>query len=92
MKQLSISRKFKLITGSDIMKMMNDYKTDSENGMEKSTELMENVQFGLYLAFQTDPATGKQEYSEYLKTGEFDTDGNTFTSLVDRWKVVSGLE
>lgn len=91
-KRLSPARKFKLITGQDVMrqsKLLDKKRNDEE--ANDITDMMESIQFGLYLAFnQPDLSKAKEEYKEFSETREFDTGEETLTSLMDKFKATFG--
>jgi len=92
MKQLSTARKFKMITNKDIFKASKELeKTMKDDESNDTTENVEFVQYGLYLAFfNPDLTKAKQEFSDFMKTGEFDTGEETIKSLMDKFKATFG--
>lgn len=86
MKQKSTATKFKLITGKDLMYMMKKLEAESKGDGENLTELMENLQYGLHLAFyQVDLVKAKQEYGEFLTTREKEDNVEPFEKLTEKW-------
>lgn len=92
MGKLSIARRFKLITGQDVMRQSKllDKKQNDEEAND-ITDTMETIQFGLYLAFnRSDLSKAKEEFNEFLETREFDTEEETMKSLMDKFKATFG--
>ncbi len=92
MTQLSPARKFKLITGKDIFKASKELeKVMQDEESNDTTEAVEFVQYGLYLAFYNPYLTkAKKEFSEFLETGELDTGSETVKSLMEKFKATFG--
>ncbi|KSU03519.1 hypothetical protein EFN80_01050 [Lactococcus lactis] len=87
MKQLSTARKFKMITGKDLFQQQKEMEKVSKTEDGDVTDVMEFVQFGLYLAlFQDNISLAKQEFAEFRETYKFDTNGKGLKELVDIWK------
>lgn len=87
MKQLSTARKFKIITGKDLFQQQKEMEKVSKTEDGDVTDVMEFVQFGLYLAlFQDNISLAKQEFAEFRETYKFDTNGKGLKELVDIWK------
>lgn len=90
MKQKSTARKFELITGTDLYVQQIKFKKLSEKveaGEELSmTAPMERLQYGLYLSlYEPNLKQAKEDYLEFLDTGEFDTGGKGLKTLVETW-------
>ena len=86
-KQLSTARKFKLITGKDLFQQQKAMKAATESKDGDVTDVMEFVQYGLYLAlFQDDIPSAKADFLEFRETCKFDTNGKGLEELVDIWK------
>lgn len=86
-KQLSTARKFKMITGKDLFQQQKamEKATKTEDG--DVTDVMEFVQYGLYLAlFQDNLTLAKQDFAEYKQTYMFDTNGKGLKELVSIWQ------
>lgn len=87
MKQLSTARKFKLITGRDIMRSMKDLDKESKDQGDNMTEVMEFVQYGLHLAFyEVDLSKAKREFSEFTESGMLDSTIEPLTKLTEKWQ------
>lgn len=87
MKQLSTARKFKMITGKDLFQQQKEMEKVFKTEDGDVTDVMEFVQFGLYLAlFQDNISLAKQEFAEFRETYKFDTNGKGLKELVDIWK------
>lgn len=86
-KQLSTARKFKMITGKDLFQQQKamEKATKTEDG--DVTDVMEFVQYGLYLAlFQDNLTLAKQDFAEYKQTFMLDTNGKGLKELVEIWQ------
>ena len=82
----STAKTFKIITGRDLFAVQK--QMEKEQGKEEGnvTELMDFVQYGLYLAlYETNITTAKQAFAKFQETDLFDTNGETLTSLTDTW-------
>ncbi|WP_346349557.1 hypothetical protein [Lactococcus formosensis] len=90
--QLSPTRKFKLITGKDIFKASKELeKTMKDEESNDATEMVEFVQYGLYLAFYNpDMTKAKEEFNKFIETGELDTGSETVKSLMEKFKATFG--
>lgn len=87
MKQLSTARKFKMITSKDLFQQQKEMEKVSKTEDGDVTDVMEFVQFGLYLAlFQDNISLAKQEFVEFRESYKFDTNGKGLKELVDIWK------
>ena len=88
MKKLSTARKFKMITGQDVMRASKQLeKKQKEEEANDLTDLIEYIQFGLYLAFyENDLVKAKADFKEFEKTGEFDTADETIKTLMEKFK------
>ena len=75
-KQLSTARKFKMITGKDLFQQQKAMDTELKKEDGEITDVMEFVQYGLYLAlFQDNIVKAKSDFSDFRTSLEFDTDG-----------------
>ena len=86
-KQLSTARKFKMITGKDLFQQQKvmDAELKKEDG--EITDVMEFVQYGLYLAlFQDNIVKAKSDFSDFRSSFEFDTDSKGLKELVELWQ------
>ena len=86
-KQLSTARKFKMITGKDLFQQQKamDIELKKEDG--EITDVMEFVQYGLYLAlFQDNIVKAKSDFVDFRSNFEFDTDGKGLKELVELWQ------
>ena len=88
MKKLSTARKFKMITGQDVMRVSKQLeKKQKDEQANDLTDLIEFIQLGLYLAFyQSDLQKAKADFQEFLETGEFDTGEETIKTLMEKFK------
>lgn len=88
MKKLSTARKFKMITGQDVMRVSKQLeKKQKDEEANDLTDLIEFIQLGLYLAFyENDLQKAKQDFKEFLETGEFDTGEETIKTLMEKFK------
>lgn len=85
-KKVSTAYKFKMITGKDLFQAQQELDKTLKGGGE-ITEIMEFVQFGLYLAlFQDNIPTAKSDFAEYKETHAFDTNGKGLKELVELWQ------
>ena len=83
-KQLSTARKFKMITGKDLFQQQKAMDTELKKEDGEITDVMEFVQYGLYLAlFQDNIVKAK---SDFRTSFEFDTDGKGLKELVELWQ------
>lgn len=86
MKQLSTARKFKLITGQDLIQTMKKLEADTNGDGSDVTDTIEFMQYGLHLAFYEDDLTkAKRSFTEFKETGQMDADTEAFQKLVERW-------
>jgi hypothetical protein len=86
-KQLSTARKFKMITGKDLFQQQKAMETATKTESGDVTDVMEFVQYGLYLAlFQDNIPSAKADFAEFRETFKFDTNGKGLKELVDIWK------
>ena len=86
-KQLSTARKFKMITGKDLFQQQKamDMELKKEDG--EITDVMEFVQYGLYLAlFQDNIVKAKSDFADFRSSFEFDTAGKGLKELVELWQ------
>lgn len=92
MKKLSPARRFKLITGQDVIKTSKQLeKSQKDEESNYTTDLMDFLQYGLYLAFSgKDPKEAKVEFQEFEETHEFDTEDQTLKSLMEKLKATFG--
>lgn len=88
MKKLSTARKFKMTTGQDVMRASKQLeKKQKDEEANDLTDLIEFIQLGLYLAFnESDLVKAKQDFQEFLETGEFDTGEETIKTLMEKFK------
>ena len=86
-KQLSTARKFKMITGKDLFQQQKAMDTELKKEDGEITDVMEFVQYGLYLAlFQDNTVKAKSDFSDFRSNFEFDTDGKGLKELVELWQ------
>lgn len=88
MKKQSTARKFQLITGKDLFSQQKRIQkvTESEEENVNVNDVMEFVQYGLFLAlYETNLPKAKADFEEYLETYEFDTNGLTLVKLFETW-------
>ena len=86
-KQLSTARKFKMITGKDLFQQQKAMDTELKKEDGEITDVMEFVQYGLYLAlFQDNIVKAKSDFSDFRSSFEFDTDGKVLKELVELWQ------
>ena len=86
-KQLSTARKFKMITGKDLFQQQKAMDTELKKEDGEITDVMEFVQYGLYLAlFQDNIVKAKRDFSDFRSNFEFDTDGKGLKELVELWQ------
>ena len=86
-KQLSTARKFKMITGKDLFQQQKAMDTELKKEDGEITDLMEFVQYGLYLAlFFFFFFFFKSDLSDFRSNFEFDTDGKGLKELVELWQ------
>lgn len=92
MKKLSPTRRFKMITGQDVIKTSKQFeKSQKDEESNDTTDLMDFLQYGLYLAFSgKDLKEAKKEFEEFKNTREFDTDDETLKSLMEKLKATFG--
>lgn len=88
MKKLSTARKFKMVTGQDVMRASKQLeKKQKDEEANDLTDLIEYIQFGLYLAFyESDLVKAKADFKEFQETGEFDTGEETIKTLMEKFK------
>lgn len=88
MKKLSTARKFKMITGQDVMRASKQLeKKQKDEEANDLTDLIEYIQVGLYLAFhESDLVKAKEDFKEFQETGEFDTADETIKTLMEKFK------
>ena len=85
-KQLSTARKFKMITGKDLFQQQKAMDTELKKEDGEITDVMEFVQYGLYLAlFQDNIVKAKSDFSDFRSSFEFDTAGKGLKALVELW-------
>ena len=86
-KQLSTARKFKMITGKDLFQQQKAMDTELKKEDGEITDVMEFVQYGLYLAlFQDHIVKAKSDFADFRTSFEFDTDGKGLKELVELWQ------
>ena len=86
-KQLSTARKFKMITGKDLFQQQKAMDTELKKEDGEITDVMEFVQYGLYLAlFQYNIVKAKSDFADFRSSFEFDTDGKGLKELVELWQ------
>ena len=88
MKKLSTARKFKMITGQDVMRVSKQLeKKQKDEEANDLTDLIEFIQVGLYLAFfENDLQKAKADFKEFEQSGEFDTADETIKTLMEKFK------
>lgn len=88
MKKLSTARKFKMVTGQDVMRVSKQLeKKQKDEQANDLTDLIEFIQLGLYLAFnESDLVKAKADFKEFLETGEFDSGDETIKTLMEKFK------
>ena len=88
MKKLSTARKFKMITSQDVMRASKQLeKKQKDEEANDLTDLIEFIQYGLYLAFnENDLQKAKADFKEFVETGEFDTGEETIKTLMEKFK------
>ena len=65
-KQLSTARKFKMITGKDLFQQQKAMDTELKKEDGEITDVMEFVQYGLYLAlFQDNIVKAKSDFADF---------------------------
>ena len=85
-KKVSTAYKFKQITGKDLFQAQQELDS-ALKGEGAITEIMEFVQYGLYLAlFQDNLPKAKSDFAEYMETHAFDTNGKGLKELVELWQ------
>ena len=86
-KQLSTARKFKMITGKDLFQQQKAMDAELKKEDGEITDVMEFVQYGLYLAlFQDNIVKAKSDFADFRSSFEFDTDGKGLKELVKLWQ------
>ena len=86
-KQLSTARKFKMITGKDLFQQQKAMDTELKKEDGEITDVMEFVQYGLYLAlFQDNIVKSKSDFADFRTSFEFDTDGKGLKELIELWQ------
>ena len=86
-KQLSTARKFKMITGKDLFQQQKAMDTELKKEDGEITDVMEFVQYGLYLAlFQDNIVKAKSDFSGFRSSFEFVTAGKGLKELVELWQ------
>ncbi len=86
-KQLSTARKFKMITGKDLFQQQKAMDTELKKEDGEITDVMEFVQYGLYLAlFQDNIVKAKSDFADFRTSFEFDTDGKGLKELIELWQ------
>lgn len=86
-KQLSTARKFKMITGKDLFQQQKAMDTELKKEDGEITDVMEFVQYGLYLAlFQDNIVKAKSDFADFRSSFELDTDGKGLKELVELWQ------
>ena len=92
MKKLSVARKFKMITGKDIMRVSKQLeKKEQDETCNDVSDTIEYIEFGLYLAFnEADLSKAKAEFAMFEENGEYDTGEETIKSLMERFKASFG--
>ena len=88
MKKLSTARKFKIVTGQDVMRASKQLeRKQKDEEANDLTDLIEFIQVGLYLAFhESDLVKAKEDFIEFQETGEFDTADETIKTLMEKFK------
>ena len=86
-KQLSTARKFKMITGKDLFQQQKAMDAELKKEDGEITDVMEFVQYGLYLAlFHDNIVKAKSDFADFRSSFEFDTDGKGLKELVELWQ------
>ena len=86
-KKVSTAYKFKQITGKDLFQAQKELDSALKGEGDKITEIMEFVQYGLYLAlFQDNLPVAKSDFAEYMESHAFDTNGKGLKELVELWQ------
>lgn len=77
-----------MITAQDVMRASKQLeKKQKDEEANDLTDLIEYIQFGLYLAFfENDLVKAKADFKEFEKTGEFDTADETIKTLMEKFK------
>ena len=88
MKKLSTARKFKMVTGQDVMRASKQLeRKQKDEEANDLTDLIEFIQVGLYLAFyESDLQKAKADFQEFEQSGEFDTGEETIKTLMEKFK------
>lgn len=82
----STAKSFKLITGKDLFALHKKMEKEQKKDDGELTELMDFLQYGLYLAlYEPDVVAGKQAFEDFVKTDMFDTKGKSLTALTEAW-------
>ena len=77
-----------MITGQDVMRASKQLeKKQKDEQANDLTDLIEYIQFGLYLAFfENDLQKAKADFKEFEQSGEFDTADETIKTLMEKFK------
>lgn len=77
-----------MITGQDVMRASKQLeRKQKDEEANDLTDLIEYIQFGLYLAFyENDLVKAKEDFIEFQETGEFDTGEETIKTLMEKFK------
>jgi len=76
-----------MITGKDLFQQQKAMDTELKKEDGEITDVMEFVQYGLYLAlFQDNIVKAKSDFSDFRTSFEFDTDGKGLKELVELWQ------
>ena len=81
-----------MITGQDAMRVSKQLdKKQKDEEANDVTDLVEFIQYGLYLAYhESDMSKAKSEFEEFERTREFDTADETIKSLMEKFKADFG--
>lgn len=81
-----------MITGQDAMRVNKQLeRKQKDEEANDITDLVEFIQYGLYLAYhESDITKAKSEFTEFERTGEFDTADETIKSLMEKFKADFG--
>lgn len=82
----STARKFKLITGRDLMAQMKRIEKETKDEGNNMTEEMEFAQYGLHLAYyEVDLSKAKRDFSDFLETGMMEQGIEPLEKLSTKW-------
>ena len=76
-----------MITGKDLFQQQKAMDTELKKEDGEITDVMEFVQYGLYLALLQDTiVNAKGDFADFRSSFEFDTDGKGLKELVELWQ------